>query len=270
MSHSISVLAACFAGLPEYSELTRLPRISGVALDIAFVDSRVAFMRRVSQLRPMVALLPLYDCSGLASAPLLARLRTEAPDVVPVVLARAGMSGNGIAEVVRTGAALFFWTSAERLVTDIHSLVGLAADQRSDSAAARSMMADLRPEHCVRVLIHCVENAHRHLSVEELAAGLGASRRSVSRWLRVGGWPSPAETIEWGRLLRASVLQWQESRSSVSLARASGFPTSQALQHATERLMGEHTYPSTALRPLSVMTKLRRRISKGVPYVPSV
>jgi hypothetical protein len=91
---------------------------------------------------------------------------------------------------------------------------------------------------------------------------VGYSRRTLGRHSLKAGWPAPEELIEWGRLLRASLIEWREQSSLVALAHASGFTGPQALRRTADRLLGEKTALPVTLTPLGVSAALRRRLEQ--------
>lgn len=261
MPNSSSVVAACFQGLAEYALLHRLGS-SPTGLTIVFVDDRIRLTRYAISRHPAVVVFPSLDRHGSSCAPLIARLRSELPDVMVVVLLQRGGAVKGVPEAIRAGAVVHQWSTAEELGSVVQSLRAGASSPPPEPAVLESLLGDLYPRLCVDVLMTCILRAHHHLDVALLAEELRVSRRSLSRWLSEAGWPSPAETIEWGRLLRASVLQWRDDGSVTSLAIASGFRTPEALRRAIRRRLSPGLQTTTTITPLRVATALRRRLQE--------
>jgi hypothetical protein len=82
---SPSLIAACFGQLPERLALEELLRGGGVPT-VLFVDDRTELFARLGLLRPAVILFPPVDDAGVPTAPLIARVVTEAPATRPLVL----------------------------------------------------------------------------------------------------------------------------------------------------------------------------------------
>jgi AraC-like DNA-binding protein len=189
------------------------------------------------------------------TAPLIARLRHEAPDISAAILVRGLAPARGLAEAMRAGAAVYHWSAAADLAGIVRDVLGARALASADSHVLDALFVDLYPPACVRVLTHCVVQAHSRLNVSDVAANFHISRRSLTRRLRDGGWPPPLEVIEWGRFLRASLMQWRGTSGNISLSRAAGFSSPSAMRQAMRRLLG-----TSPLTPLYVMTMLRRRL----------
>lgn len=261
MSPSFTLLAACFQGLAEYDLLQRLGSATP-PLSVVFLDDRVRLIRYAMARHPSVVAFPSVDHHGSSSAPLIERIRTELPDVLVVVLVQRGVSVKGVPEAIRAGAMVHHWSTAQEVAAGLRSLGG-ASSALPEPAVLEALLSDLYPQLCVDVLLKSVMRAHLHLNVMLLADELHVSRRSLSRWLRDAGWPSPAAMIEWGRLLHASVLQWRDDASVTSLAQASGFRTPKALQRALRKHLSPGLQTAVTITPLRVVMALRRRLRNG-------
>lgn len=232
------------------------------SLVLQFVDDRVGLVQHVVSLRPLAVLLPPLDAAGSGSAPLIARLGIEAPDIRRAVLIRVGESAGGVIEAARAGAEIHEWATVADLTRIVTGFIDQTAGVPTDMAAIGALIADLHPNVCVMMLLHCVERAPRQLSVDDVAAAFNVSRRTLCRWMQSNGWPAPSELIEWGRLLAASVIHWRVPSSTTALAHAVGFSSPAALRRARARLMGPDSPVVRELVPLQVATMLRRRIEK--------
>jgi AraC-like DNA-binding protein len=264
LSHSVmpradsTVIAACFRARPELEWLERLAA-DGVAL--IFVDSRLALVARVEELRPRIVVFPLRDALGLPSAPLIGRLRMHVPDTRVLLLMAPGSSRSGLAEAIRAGGEPAAFECASELRAALSDTGHPDAPSARESEAIADLLAGLQPAVLVESLLFCVLHAHRHLLVDDLATWRGISRRTLTRHARAAAWPTPAELIDWGRLLRASVLQWRESSSLAALAHASGYHDAHALQRAATRLLTRSVSSARDLSPLRVSSDLRRRVA---------
>lgn len=252
-----TVVAACFGGRPEREWLEEL---AADGLLLTFVQNRVALIARVLALRPRAVLFPVRDALGVLSAPLISRLREHAPDTRVLLLGAPGSSSSGLAEAIRAGGEpAIFRCASELRVALLHSN-HLDVLSTREYEAVRALTAGIHPPALLECLFFCVLHAHQHLSVGDVAKSLGVSRRTFSRHARAASWPTPAEVIDWGRLLRASILQWRESSSLVALAHASGFRSSSALQRTAVRLLTRPVSSARDLSPLRVSSRLHRRI----------
>src|SRR5512141_2520992 len=127
-----TVIAACFRARPELEWLERLAA-DGVAL--TFVDSRLALVARVEELRPRLVVFPLRDAQGMPSAPLIGRLRVHAPDTRVLLLMAPGSSRSGLAEAIRAGGEPAAFECASEL------RAALSDASRADGPSARECEA---------------------------------------------------------------------------------------------------------------------------------
>jgi AraC-like DNA-binding protein len=227
-----------------------------------FVDDRTQLLAIAVARRPVAVLLPVRDAAGTACAPLAARLSAELPDVRVITLWHPERDRTQLAEVIRSGSEPFAATSAADVTRCIAGLQESGRLSASEVDALRSLLADVQPKWLVEVLLAAVRSAHRALSVSDFSEVVGYSRRTLGRHSIQAGWPAPEELIEWGRLLRASLVQWREQSSLVALAHAAGFSGPQALHRAADRLLGEKIALPGALTPLGVTAALRRRLAR--------
>ena len=264
LSHSVmprvasTVIAACFRERPELEWLERLAA-DGVAL--TFVDSRLALVARVEELRPRIVVFPLRDAQGVPSAPLIGRLRVHAPDTRVLLLMAPGSSRSGLAEAIRAGGEPAAFECASELRAALSDTDHPGALSTRECEAIADLLAGLQPPALVESLLFCVVHAQRHLQVDDVATWRDISRRTLTRHARSASWPTPAEIIDWGRLLRASILQWRESSSLAALAHASGYHDAHALHRAATRLLTRTVSSARDLSPLRVSSDLRRRVA---------
>ena len=97
------VMAGCFGPGLERTWLTELAAAE-VGVSLTFVESRTSLNGHARMFRPGVVLLPLRDASGMPSAPLIARLHEDLPNVRLLVLMAPGTMRVGIGEAIRAGA----------------------------------------------------------------------------------------------------------------------------------------------------------------------
>jgi len=86
------------------------------AVRVEFVDERLALLSAVLAFRPGALVLPPFDVRRISTAPLVLRVRREAPAVTVIVLA-AHPSGAGqpLLRAVQAGATVLTSRSAEEL-----------------------------------------------------------------------------------------------------------------------------------------------------------
>ena len=229
---------------------------------LEFVKDRTQLLSGAVARRPIAVLLPVHDAAGTSCAPLAERLCSETPDVRVITLWHPDHHRAWLAEVIRAGSELCAATSTSDIA---HCIAGLRAAGTLSTAevdALRSLLADVQPAWLVDILLAAVRSGQRGLSVGDFSRVVGYSRRTLGRHSVDAGWPAPEELIDWGRLLRASLVQWREQSSLVALAHASGFSGPQALHRTADRLLGEKTAIPATLTPLGVTAALRRRLAQ--------
>jgi AraC-like DNA-binding protein len=253
----VTIAAACFGGLPDRRAIARVS-VPGVA--IVLIDGRVGILKRVAALRPRAIVFPAMDLHGDDCAPLIERVLHELAEVAPAVLVRRGTKSLGISASIRAGAALYTWANDDDLAAALLSLSGESAERRGETLALAALVERLQPTDCVAALVVCIERSHRRLDAEALAQMLTLSSRTLRRRMHGAGWPPPAELIQWGRLVRASLIQWREESTLGALANAAGFRSPQAMARCARRLLGSSRLLRETLTPGLVGVALRRRV----------
>jgi AraC-like DNA-binding protein len=256
---SSTVIAACFRKRPE---LEWLERLAADGVEVTFVHSRLTLVARVEELRPRIVVFPLRDAQGVPSAPLIGRLRVHAPDTRVLLLMAPGSSRSGLAEAIRAGGEPAAFECVSELRAALSDTDHPRAMSTQECEAITDVLAGLQPSALVELLLFCVVHAHRHLVVDDVATWRGTSRRTLTRHARAAAWPTPAELIDWGRLLRASILQWRESSTLAALAHASGFHDTHGLHRTATRLLMRSVSSARDLSPLRVSSGLRRRVAR--------
>jgi len=237
---------------------------AGVTTDfrLEFVNDRAQLLAATIAQRPIAVLLPVRDAAGTTCAPLATRLCAESPDVRVITLWHPERDRASLAEVIRAGSEPCVAASTADVARCISGLRGAGGLSTSEVEALRSLLANVQPASLVDILLAAVRSAHRGLSVGDFSHVVGYSRRTLGRHSTDAGWPPPEELIDWGRLFRASLIQWREQSSLVALAHASGFSGPQALHRAADRLLGEKAALPATLTPLGVTAALRRRLAQ--------
>ena len=246
-------------GVRAIRHLIRAMPVTGMAF--GYVDDRTRVVAEAVAMRPVAVMLPARDRHGMTTAPLVSRLRAELPDVRAITLWHAERDRDSLVESIRAGGEIVPIRTTADLAAVVRGLSRSGALSAVEAEAIRALLADLHPAWLVEILLAAVRSAHRGLSVDALAELVGVSRRTLARHANAAQWPAPEELIEWGRLLRASLIQWRGACSLVALAHASGFASAQALHRAAERLLGHDLSLPDALAPLGVSATLRRRLA---------
>lgn len=95
------------------------------------------------------------------------------------------------------------------------------------------------PDEAVRAVAWTVEHAGPGITVENFAAALGHSPRSLARLLRESGLPPANRLLLWGRLLLAGAYLSRDDRTVEETAFNLGYSTATALTRAMKRETGK-------------------------------
>lgn len=237
-----------------FRELTR------TEFTLSYVDDRTRLLAATIALRPIAVLLPVRDADDVTCAPLAERLAAETPDIRVITLWHPDHDRDKLVDAIRAGSELFAVSAASDIVRCMTGLRATGSLAPVDLDAMRALLSDIEPPLLVEFLLVAVRSAHRGLTVGDFAELMGCSRRSLGRQCIQAGWPPPDELLDWGRLLRASMIQWRNQSTLVALAHAAGFTGPPALRRAVDRLLGEGAVLPAALTPLGVGAALQRRL----------
>jgi len=109
--------------LGDQPELALVAKAVGGTARIELVEDRLAIVSTVVALRPTVLILPPFDADRTSTAPLILRVRREAPGVAVLVLAcHPAGAGQPLLRAVQAGAHVVAGATAREL-EDV--LVGL-------------------------------------------------------------------------------------------------------------------------------------------------
>lgn len=208
----------------------------------------VARCREVSSVvaegRASAALLELHDADGASTTPTIRQLRASFPRLPVLAMAPlGGVAGHELVAAVRAGANGLILQGVE----DAGVALRDAIDRAEDECTARVVMeavGTVLPDAARAVVEYAITQARRPLDVEELAAALGMTRRTLARRLERSGMPSPLAVIGWCRLLAAARAMEDPGRTLEQVALQLDFPGAAALRNMLARY--------TRLRPRDV------------------
>ncbi len=145
-----------------------------------------------------------------------------------------------------------------------------------DQAEARSVASLLKPHvsglrSVVRdAVMLSVTRAHERLTPDSLARLMAVSRRLLSKRLEGAQLPPPHQMLTWGRLIVASSMLEDGSRSADGVASALDFPSGSAFRNTCQRYLGCTPHQirlrggaSWVIQELLVNREKRRDISDG-------
>lgn len=160
----------------------------------------------------------------------------------------------GVDEIALRGGDML--REAVGRIVDATSRRGMSGEILRHVLAAASPLAG----DALRLVRYCVENAGRGLTVGQLSAGIGLSRRTLAYRLRQANLPAPESLIMWGRLL---VVAWllQDPQCTINqAARALRFRELSALRSLAMSYLG---YQPRALREPGAITKVAMAMAGG-------
>ena len=111
------------------------------------------------------------------------------------------------------------------------------AEARSVSSLLKPHLASLRTVVRDAVMLS-VTRAHERLTPDSLARLMAVSRRLLSKRLEGAELPPPHQMITWGRLIVASSMLEDGSRSADGVAAALDFPSGSAFRNTCQRYLG--------------------------------
>lgn len=205
----------------------------------------------------LVLLEPLDD-AGRSTAPLVERLRAEAPHIPLVaycapldaeqagmhLLARAGIHGLVLEGV--DDAAAVLWEQLE------------AAACTCAAERARGAMRALSPSAMHEVIdCVCAYPARVH-ALADVARMLGRHRQTFVYHARQTGSESPGSLVRWTRLLIVAALLEHRGRTVESIARLVGYPSATALRNLLRRETGLRAQELRARGPFATVLALVR------------
>jgi len=205
----------------------------------------VRFVARCREVVPAVAigfvsasLLELRDADGAPTAPTIRHLRAEYPRTPVLALApRGAAAGHELVAVVQAGANGIILEGVE----DEGVALLDAIEHAESECVARLVMAEVGPllrEEARPVVEYCLAQARRPMTVDDVAAALGACRRTLGRRLLRAGLPSPQATIGWCRLLAAAQAMEEGGRTLEQVALRLEFPGAASLRNMLLRYTG--------------------------------
>jgi AraC-like DNA-binding protein len=126
-------------------------------------------------------------------------------------------------------------------VSDVGEVVGHALsppDRERAMASVLSAVTALAPAASRPILEYCVRHAKLGFSAKQLSGAMAVSRSTLGRRMADAGLPSPGALLTWSRLLTASYLLEDGSRTVADVARAVGFTSEIALRRSLKRVAG--------------------------------
>ena len=195
-----------------------------------------ADLLRACEQEPVVlAFFDLY-ADGALNLEHLRTMRRRFPRVTQVayVLGTADR-GRDLFDAGRAGVDALVLADRDDSPLVLRATVDLA-EARSVAGVVRELVADAKPLLRDALLI-AVTRAHETLTPERLGKLLAISRRALADQLSVASYPPPQRLLAWGRLIVASHLLEDESRSADSVALALDYPSGSAFRNSCQRYL---------------------------------
>lgn len=203
-----------------------------------FWDCPDRFLLDVGSCKPTALLLELGTSFGKFSLGVLRVVRRRFPSVPVVAYWKLGPAASrDILEVARAGINALVLRGYDDLRLE---LAAAFDDARNDCIASRTLAAitDCLPESASSVVEHCIRNAGREMTVEDVARALRVSRRALDRNLLLAGVPTANRLMGWSRILVASELLNTPGRSIDRVALELGFVSGSACRNMFRRHLG--------------------------------
>ncbi len=140
-----------------------------------------------------------------------------------------------------------------------------SATQRSSARRLEEHFSALIPKSMRPVFRYALERAHESLSVDDVAAAFGVTRRTIRNRLVDHGLPRPRVFLTWCRLLMAGALLDERSRSLDSVAGQLDFPSGHGLGMVLRRYLGRGI---NALGPGQVSHAIERAFRAALADAP--
>lgn len=195
-----------------------------------------ADLLRACEQKPVVlAFFDLY-AEGTLNLEHLRTMRRRFPRVTQVAyVLGAADRGRDLFDAGRAGIDALVLADRDDSPHVLRATVDLA-EARSVSGLVREQVADARP--LVRdALLIAVTRAHESLTPDALGKLLAISRRALADQLALAAFPPPQRLLAWGRLIVASHLLEDESRSADSVALALDYPSGSAFRNTCQRYL---------------------------------
>lgn len=205
--------------------------------DVVHTSSWGAATRLVRD-RPVAAIVldaDAMDAGSFRSA--LRGLRGNFPGLGVVAVARSAGDPVRLFELGRAGIPHLVLLSVDGLDRELPRALSRA---RVGGTVAR-VLATLSPHVDRRVLTTvavALDDVHRGLGAEELAARVGLSRPFLSECLKASALPSTGHLLIWTRLLHAGAWLTEPGRTGESVARQLGYHDGSAFRRALRNYAG--------------------------------
>lgn len=185
-----------------------------------------------------VVVTALRDAQGRPAVSLVRRLRASFPAVPVVGYATVSpQAASDIVEATRSGLAAAVLHGFDDLAVVLQQVVATTAAHRIADIALIAVSGRLTPA-TLPVVSYCLANAHVAPAVEQIAAALNISRKTMAMRLAADGLPPASALVSWGRVLLAA--RWLEEPGCPTerVALALGFDSGTGLRHMLARYTG--------------------------------
>jgi AraC-like DNA-binding protein len=187
---------------------------------------------------PVTVILPPRDAAGEETTSLVRQLLMGAPATALVAHCRTGVEhAADIRRMAEAGVHEFLFAGVDDQGLALRGV--LASAQRAcASVAVLDVLLPVVPQPLHRLAEYCVTHPTQARSVSGVAATLGVHRKTLlNHCVRVGA-PSPAEFINWCRLLVAAQLLTATGQTVEWVALELEFPSDTALRNSMKRYTG--------------------------------
>ncbi|MFL5576684.1 MAG: helix-turn-helix domain-containing protein [Gemmatimonadaceae bacterium] len=203
---------------------------------VYFCEQRAELAPLATSLGAALVVTELRDGAGRLTTAALRDLRSREPllPIIGVCRLTPG-AARDIVLAARAGIDEVALLTSD----DLGALVERAARGCPAAAAGRRVAALIQPavpRSCRPLVMQALAGIGRGLTVTQLAAGLGTSRRTLERRCASARLPAPATLIDWLRVLTAAALLADAGWAPSQVAAALGFPSTTALRCVVRRV----------------------------------
>ena len=234
------------------------------SIDITSAESRALLTRRNA-----ILVIGSGGTKGMDFAETVSALRRHAPHVIIVVCARSHTEFDLLPRFARAGIDEFVPLLG---AGDISYLVQLISERRQVSPPAQELfeLATIGTGGWeLSAVLHCLRNAHRPRSVDDVAARLGYSARRFRELLVDAQYPGPRDVLKCGRFLYAAELRERGIVVASELARRLGFATATEMRKQCGQLRRAVRSRTALQRFVHGMPRLLRTLGPANPNIDS-
>lgn len=202
---------------------------------VIFCDDAPELVRLATEMGSRLVVAEPRDAGGESTAPALASLRLRSPGLeIVLYMSLTPEDVHDAAECVPATVVLRYHDDIGKALRA--ELAGTPRD--ASPGALLETTAALVPPIVRPFFVCCAWRAHRIRSAREAAGAVKIPPRTLSRWLRGAGLPTPKSVLDWYRVLHAAWQLEAGMRKRDAVARRVGLASGEALGAALRHCAG--------------------------------